>query len=201
MRSPVDDEARPVVRELVASVEPHDPQEAADQAWMLAWIDSGAQLWRLEKPATPPRHLAVYAILIDEPTRSIMVVDHRLAQAWLFPGGHVDDLEDPRLTARRELEEELRIEPPFHPVLGDDPFFLTVTQTRGPNTHTDVTLWFSFLADRNARITPDLREFGQVQWVAIDDRQGWPDGVYDPGLARFLDKLRARLGRGSVAVS
>ncbi|WP_189238954.1 NUDIX domain-containing protein [Planomonospora parontospora] len=159
-----------MVRDLVAAVEPHDPQEAAHQAWMLEWIGSGAQLFRLEKPSTPPQHLAVYAILIDEPTRSIMIVDHLLAQAWLFPGGHVDDLEDPRVTALREVAEELQITPGFHPEFGDAPFFVTVTQTRGADSHTDVTLWFVFQADRQAFITPDLREFRDVRWVPIDER-------------------------------
>ncbi|WP_329431240.1 NUDIX domain-containing protein (plasmid) [Streptosporangium sp. NBC_01495] len=184
-----DDQTRSAVRELVVSVQPHDPQEAADQAWILAWIDSGAQLWRVEKPATPPHHLVVYTILFDEPTRSIMIVYHLLAQAWLFPGGHSDDLENPRSTAWRELAEELQIQPPFHPVRGDDPIFLTVTQTRGPGTHTDVTMWFLFLADRDEAVVPDLGEFREVRWVPLDDRASWPEGVFDPALERFLDKL------------
>ncbi|GAT67049.1 NUDIX hydrolase [Planomonospora sphaerica] len=193
---PTGSTARAAVRDLVAAVEPYDLREAAHQAWMLEWIDSGAQLFRLEKPSTPPRHLAVYAVLIDDPTRSIMIVDHLLAQAWLFPGGHVDDLEDPRSAVCRELMEELRISPAFHPQTGDIPFFLTVTRTRGRHSHTDVTLWFCYSADRNAPITPDRREFGEVQWVPIDDRHAWPDGAYDPGLERFLGKLRACLDGG-----
>ncbi len=160
---------------------------------MLEWIDSGAQLFRLEKPSVPPQHLAVYAIVVDGPTRSVVIVDHLLARAWLFPGGHVDDLEDPRSAACRELMEELQISPPFHPQIGDNPFFLTVTQTRGEHSHTDVTMWFCFSADRSAPISPDPREFGQVRWVSIDDRQAWPAGAYDPGLERCLSKLRARL--------
>ncbi|MEU0481363.1 NUDIX domain-containing protein [Streptosporangium sp. NPDC006013] len=187
-----------MVRTLVASVEAGDPHEAADQQWMLEWIDSGAQLWRLEKPSTPPRHLAVYAILLDEPTQSIMIIFHALAQAWLFPGGHSDDLEDPRRTVVRELDEELQIAPPFHPAFGGDPFFLTVTQTRGNHSHTDVTLWFVFRADRNQPVTIDAREFSEVRWVPLQDRSSWPDGAFDPGLERFLSKLTARLN--SVAL-
>ncbi|MFI6513554.1 NUDIX domain-containing protein [Streptosporangium sp. NPDC050855] len=193
MSSLAEEHARSAVRELVAAMRPHDPQEATDQAWVFAWIDSGTQLWRVEKPATPPSHLVVYTVLFDEPTRSIMIVYHLLAQAWLFPGGHVDNLENPRSTARRELTEELQIEPPFHPALGDDPVFLTVTQTRGPNTHTDVTLWFLFLANREEPVVPDLREFSEVRWVPLDDRASWPEGVFDPGLERFLNKLTTLL--------
>ncbi|GGL54949.1 NUDIX domain-containing protein [Planomonospora parontospora] len=117
----------------------------------------------------------------------------------LWPGGHADDQEDPRASAVRELAEELRIAPGFHPAFGDVPCFLTVTQTRGVDSHTDVTLWFAFQANRDAVIVPDEREFAQVRWVPIDGRQGWPHGVFDPGLERFLDKLRTRLGRTPAA--
>ncbi|MFI7642956.1 NUDIX domain-containing protein [Nonomuraea sp. NPDC049400] len=185
---------RLVVRDLVQAVAPYDERESADQRWMLDWIDAGHPLFRTAKPATPPQHLAVYSVLIDAPTRSIMIVWHVLAQAWLFPGGHVDDLEDPRASVVRELAEELQIAPAFHPEFGDDPFFLTVTQTRGADSHTDVTLWFVFETDRDGPMVPDEREFGEVLWVPIDDRTAWPAGVFDPGLARFLAKLAARLG-------
>lgn len=196
---PADSDSRQLVRELVSAVEPYDRQEAADQQWMLDWVDSGAQLFRVRKPDTPPQHLAVYAVLLDEPTRSVMVVAHLLAQAWLFPGGHVDENEDPREATVRELDEELRICPSFHPAFGDDPLFLTVTQTRGHDSHTDVTMWFTFQADRSESIKPDPREFGEVQWVPIDDRRSWPSGAVDPGMDRFLGKLAARLGSEAFA--
>ncbi|WP_433228830.1 NUDIX domain-containing protein [Actinomadura formosensis] len=104
---------RGVVRNLVTGVSPFDEREAADRQWMLDWIQSGAPLFRTEKPANPPEHLAVYAALVDEDSRSVMLVDHVKAKAWLMPGGHVDPNEDPRQTIVRELDEELRIAPSF----------------------------------------------------------------------------------------
>jgi 8-oxo-dGTP diphosphatase len=189
-----DDGPRSVVRDLISGVSPHDEREAADQRRMLDWVDSGAQLFRLQKPATPPQHLVVYAALLDEANRSVMLVDHLLAQAWLFPGGHVDDGEDPRVTVVRELDEELQINPPFHPLFGDDPFFLTVTQTRGPHSHTDATMWFVFTADRTQPLTPDPREFSAVQWFALDDPNAWTGRTFDPEMLRFVDKLALRAG-------
>ncbi|MCW2943078.1 MAG: hydrolase [Actinomycetia bacterium] len=126
-----------------------------------------------------------------------MLVDHVKAKAWLMPGGHVDDGEDPRVTVVRELQEELRIGPPFHPSLGDAPLFLTVTQTRGEHSHTDVTMWFVFAADRDQEITPDPAEFSQVKWFGLDD-SSWAADQFDPGMARFVAKLSTALKRVST---
>lgn len=193
--SSVSERSRAVVRDLVVGVGPHDEREAADRRWMLDWVDSGAPLFRVAKPATPRQHLAVYAALLDEDTQSVMLVDHAKAKAWLFPGGHVDLDEDPRRCVVRELGEELGISPEFHPLTGDAPFFLTVTQTRGAHSHTDVTMWFVFRGDRRALITPDLSEFSAVQWFELDRETGWGADQFDPGMARFISKLSTALER------
>ena len=190
--SSVRSDPRQVVRDAVAVVTPYDEREASDQRWMLDWIDSGASLFRTAKPASPPEHLAVYAALLDEAAGTLMLVDHAKAKAWLMPGGHVDDGEDPRATVVRELAEELRIGPPFHPRFGSDPFFLTVTETRPPGTHTDVTLWFVFAADQTAPIVPDPAEFSQERWFALGDPAAWV-GDFDPQMFRFLAKLSLAL--------
>ncbi len=184
---------RAVVRGLVTDVTPHDALEADHRAWMLDWIDSGAQLFRVEKPATPPKHLAVYAVLLDEASRSVMLVAHILAQKWLMPGGHVDEGEDPRETVLRELQEELQIAPQFHRAFGDAPAFLTVTWTVPPFSHHDATLWFVFDADRSVPVIPDPREFSEVRWWSLDAPEGYSGGDFDPGFSRFLDKLSAHL--------
>jgi 8-oxo-dGTP pyrophosphatase MutT (NUDIX family) len=184
---------RLVVRDLVAGVCPHDPREDNDRKWILDWISSGAQLFRLAKPATPPQHLAVYAALLDEGSGSILYVHHAKAQAFLMPGGHVDDGENPCRTVVRELEEELGYVPPFHLAFGEDPFFVSVCQTRGRDSHTDVTLWFAFAADRAAPLTPDLAEFSQVRWFPLDEPTD--DLQFGPDVGRAVAKLSSALDR------
>lgn len=185
---------RDVVRDLVASVTPLDQHEVQDRAATLQWIGSGAPLFRITRPATPDRHLCVYFALFDEVRRSVLLVDHVKAGLWLFPGGHVDDGEDPRTTVLREAAEELRIDGEFHSRFGDEPLFLTVTKTRGEYSHTDVSFWFVLAADQDMRIEADPREANQVRWFALDDPAEWAHDRFDPHMARFRDKLLARLG-------
>lgn len=173
------------------AVSPADERETADRTEILDWIDSGAPLFRTAKPATPPRHLAVYAAIIDDDARSMMLVDHKKAQAWLLPGGHVDPGEDPRWSVEREAEEELGLSPKFHEKFGQ-PFFCSITETRGTGSHTDVTLWFVLKGDPAARIRPDLGEFNQVRWFPIEGTD-WSEECYDPHMQRFVSKLQATL--------
>ncbi|GAA4968687.1 8-oxo-dGTP pyrophosphatase MutT (NUDIX family) [Nonomuraea thailandensis] len=188
---PIADESRELVRALVEEMTPHDGREAADLKWTLDWVDSGAPLFRVAKPATPPCHLVAYAALVDRGRASVMLVDHLKARAWLPPGGHVDPGEDPRRTVLREVEEELGIAGRFHPVLGSAPFFLTVTRTRGADAHTDVSLWFVLEGDQQAPITPDLAEFAEVRWFALGGGARWAPDRFDPEMSRFVAKLEA----------
>jgi hypothetical protein len=82
----------------------------------------------------------------------------------------------------------------FHPRFSDDPFFLTVTRTRGEHSHTDVSFWFVLAADQGMRIEADPRGANGVRWFALDDPAEWAHDRFDPHMARFRDKLLARLG-------
>ena len=95
---------RSAIRQEVASIEPFDAIEHAHRQDVLAWIDAGAELCRLHKPATPAKHLVAYFVLVDED--HVLLVDHKNARLWLPSGGHVEPGEHPRATVARELEED-----------------------------------------------------------------------------------------------
>jgi hypothetical protein len=79
---------RAAILDEVASIQPVDPLEETHRSDALAWIDSGAPLCRTAKPATPPKHLVSYFAVVDG--HYILLVDHRSAQLWIPPGGHVE---------------------------------------------------------------------------------------------------------------
>lgn len=173
---------RDQIRVEVASVSPLDQVEAATQLDVLSWIDSGAELCRLSKPAVPPKHLVSYFAVVDGD--HILLVDHINAQLWLPSGGHVESGEHPRATAVREAKEELSIDGEF---LYERPLLLTSTTTVGATAgHTDVSLWYVLKGDRSRPIEFDRTEFCTVRWFHKDDV---PMHRTHPEMERFLAQL------------
>ena len=175
---------RASIRREVASILPLDELEETHRSDALAWIDSGAPLCRTSKPATPPKHLVSYIAVVDG--HDILLVDHKSAQLWLPPGGHVEHGEHPRETAVRELLEELKVVAK-HDIT--EPLMVTCTTTVGLAAgHVDVSLWYVVTVDRGQDIQFDRQEFERVKWFSYSDV---PTHRCDPQLERFLAKLGA----------
>ncbi|MEL6690553.1 MAG: NUDIX domain-containing protein, partial [Pseudomonadota bacterium] len=136
---------RAQIRDEIAGIVPFDEAERHVVDDALSWLDSGAEIFRLQKPATPPKHLVSYFLLVDGD--HILLVDHIKAGLWLPSGGHVDPGEHPRHTVQREIIEELGIEADF---LFPTPQFITATRTVGSTAgHVDVSLWYVVKGDRH----------------------------------------------------
>ena len=163
------------------------PTSEAERAqWMdaMAWVASGAPLFRTAKPATPPKHLVAYFPIIDGDY--ILLVDHKNAKRWLPTGGHVEAGENPRATVVRELREELGLEISEQEV--EAPLMVSVTETVGLTSgHTDVSLWYPVHGSRDAKLTFDASEFNAVRWFHFSEV---PLESTDPNLGHFLNKLR-----------
>jgi len=173
---------RDQIRTEVESISPLDEVEERTKAEVLDWIDSGAELCRLAKPATPSRHLVSYFAVVDGD--HMLLVDHINAQRWLPAGGHVEPGEHPRTTVIREAKEELAIRAGF---LREAPLLLTSTVTVGRTAgHTDVSFWYLLDGDRSRDISYDETEFHSVRWF---HRDSIPLHRADPEMPRFLAKL------------
>ncbi len=172
-----------LVRSELLSITPFDVIEREHVADALAWVESGAPLFRTAKPATPPKHLVSYFALIDE--GHILLVDHRNAGLWLPTGGHVDVGEHPRATVVRELKEELGIVASVADV--GPPTMVTVTETVGITAgHIDVSLWCVVAGQRSVPLDYDASEFNSVSWFRFSEA---PVHRSDPHLGRFLAKV------------
>ena len=177
------------VADYIRGIRSYDDIEAEHINDALRWIESGINIYRVEKPDKPPKHLVSYFVLIDPDRKSVLLVDHIKAQLWLPSGGHVDLGEDPKNTVIRELREELQLEAVFLRN-NEKPFFLTVSQTVGLTAgHTDVSLWYLVRGHVHEHLQFDRREFTDVQWFTFDEVLGSEASIFDPHMQRFTRKL------------
>ena len=175
---------RATIRADIAAIVPHDALEAAHQADALAWLDSGVEVFRLAKPATPPKHLVACFVVVDGD--HVLLVDHIKASRWLPPGGHVEPNEYPRLTVEREAEEELGLKAQF---VQAAPLMVTIMETVGaPPIHTDVSLWYVLHGSRTVDYAFAADEFLGIRWFPMN---ALPLDRCDPHLARFVEKYRS----------
>ena len=173
---------RAQIRAEIVGIVPLDELEKQHQQDAMVWVDSGVELCRLAKPATPPKHLVSYFALVDG--GEILLVDHKNAKLWLPTGGHVEVGEHPRDTVAREIVEELGIMPtaPIGP-----PEMMTVTTTVGiSHGHVDVSLWYVVRGQRQDALVFDRGEFNDVRWFPFAEV---PLARADPHMGRFLQKL------------
>lgn len=194
-----------IAHELVRQIDPVDEIERAHRADAIAWLESTDDVSRRARPATPPKHLVAYVVVIDPTNLNVFLVDHVIAGRWLPPGGHIEPGEHPREAARRELAEELDLEADFS-VVDTQPFFVTVTETVGiDHGHVDVSLWYAVAANQQTPMTVDPREFNAARWWTADEISSAPGEPFDPQFRRFMAKLRRarraiRTGTSSVQV-
>ena len=96
----------------------------------------------------------------------------------------------------RECREELGVDARPVPGIGRDPLLVTVTETRGPHTHTDVSLWHVVAARcDDPGLRPDPAEFAGVRWVWLEAVTREPIERLDPHMHRFATVLLDRTHR------
>ncbi len=176
---------RDQIQNLIISLSPFDAEETLHRKFVLTWIESGAELFRIKKPDTPNIHLVAYAIFIAD--GKMLLTDHKRSGLWLPPGGHVEPGEHPQNAVQREVFEELSVKANF---FFPDPLFLTVTKTvQEIPGHTDVSLWYVLKGNTSDVFHFDQSEFTQVRWFAPEEI---PTKT-DPHMSRFVQKLRSFL--------
>lgn len=76
--------------ESIQTINPFDDTEKEHLDDAVKWIKSGVEIFRIEKPATPSKHLVCYAVLCDIDKQKILLFEHKKAELLLPGGGHVD---------------------------------------------------------------------------------------------------------------
>ena len=183
---------RDEILSVVQGMTPYDDVEQLHVDDAIDWIQGTDDLFRITKPDNPPKHLVSYFVVFDPKVNKLLLVDHIKANMWLPSGGHVEIDEHPRETVRREAMEELGLVADFS-VIGEAPAFITVTQTRGAGTHTDVSLWYVIAGDSTSDINYDPREMRGLRWLDFAEVLAMDDQLLDPHMKRFVRKFKGML--------
>ncbi len=117
----------------------------------------------------PQEHFCIMFLPFEPSTGQMLVVHHKKAGMWLFPGGHIEPGESTIEALNREVQEELGFSSTFPETTS--PFMFSVTRAidnidRECKTHFD--LWFELPAEAS-RTRTDSEEFFESRWVDFDD--------------------------------
>lgn len=149
----------------ISALSPYDEIENRDIETTLQWLKSAEQL---NKPYNMEEHLGVFAVVLSQDRERTFLLNHRKAQLWLPPGGHVDLGQKLHECALMEAGEELAIKEPK--LLTEVPIFLTRTVTQGMNAgHIDVTSWLLVEGNEQSDYQIQTKEASQSGWVKIGE--------------------------------
>lgn len=180
---------------LIQLVNCYDKTEKEHIKDAIDWINSDTEIFRIEKPATPIKHLVCYAVLYDVSKQKILLLKLKNAGLFLPNGGHMEKEEMPYETVQRELQEELGINGKYILKNWRLPFFITQIKTVGKTSgHIDVDLWYLLKGDSEEPIKTDSqdfqREFGEFKWYTINEILKMPLNTLDLHMHRFVGKLK-----------
>jgi 8-oxo-dGTP pyrophosphatase MutT (NUDIX family) len=167
---------------------PADAGRLADFATLLT-----APPGPLHERRTVPGHVTASGVVVDLPSRRVLLIHHNALGRWLPPGGHVEAGELPPTAARREVREEVGIS--VGPVLSTDPrrpmpididsHPIPANPKRGEPAHAHHDFRFAFAAKIADPLVADAAEVSAAAWVAFDDER------VPANLRPTLDKLLA----------
>ena len=180
---------------LIKSVDCYDEIEKEHIENTINWINSDAEIFRIEKPATPIKHLVCFTVLYDVEKQKILLLEHKTSGLILPSGGHIENGEMPHETVQRELQEELGISGEYIFKNWKIPFFVTQIETVGKTSgHIDVDLWYLLKGDSEKPVKTDCqdfqREFGKFNWYTLDEILKIPLNTLDLNMHRFVGKLK-----------
>lgn len=168
-------------KEAIASITPFDQRESQDIQQTLDWLQSAQQI---HKPDNMKEHLGVIFFVLSPDRTQTFMLNHKKAQMWLPPGGHVNMGQTFEEAVKFEIKEELGIEAKF---LLPHPFFLSRTLTSGLNAgHIDITAWFILEGDPSVAYRVQEKEASEAKWIAISALLDFP---YQSNLPRAALKL------------
>lgn len=123
---------------------------------------------KLTREENPLSHMCAMFLTYNPTEKKVLVVHHKKAKSWIFPGGHIEKGELPFETAAREAEEEIGVS--IHNILLSAPFGAQVLDIDNPpqicREHYDI---FYALASTANKVIVNPKEFHDYEWISADE--------------------------------
>ena len=103
------------LRDQILAFVPQNQQEQRDRQELLAWLDSGIDIYSRQCNAA---HLTASAWVVSPDRRQVLMAYHNLYDSWAWLGGHADGDHDLLAVALREVRGESGLTD-VHPVSRD----------------------------------------------------------------------------------
>ncbi len=118
-----------------------------------------------------PGHVTASGVVVDLPSRRVLLIRHNVLGRWLPPGGHVEAGELPPAAARREVLEEVGIDvgPASVVPIDIDSHPIPANERREEPAHMHHDFRFVFAADPDDPLVADAAEVSAAAWVWFDD--------------------------------
>ena len=159
------------LKEQVLAFVPQNEQEETDRLALLAWLDSGIDIYTRRCNAA---HLTASAWVVSPDRKQVLMVYHNLYNSWAWLGGHADGMEDLQAVAEKEVREEsglTELKP-----LGDGIFSLEILTVDGHekrgkyvSSHLHLNVTYLFEADPSAPVFIKPDENSGVAWFAVEE--------------------------------
>ena len=166
--------------------QPRDDREAADVDRLQRLVERGDP-WSRRSPL----HITASALVVDPPSRGVLLRWHPRLQCWLQVGGHGDPTEtDPWAIALREAREEtgLDVLAPLTPALERRPVQVVIVPVPAggeepAHEHADIRYALATATPERARAESSD---AAVRWLSVDDARA---EITEPNLRELLDRV------------
>ena len=180
------------LRQEIEAFRPGCPQEAADRAEMLRWLDTHPQALEREDEQG---HFTASAWIVNPARDQVLMAYHNIYQAWTWLGGHADGECCLHAVALREAEEEtgVRARPVQAEIFSVETLPVPEHVKRGKtvrgHVHLNVTYLLEAPQDAFLRAKPD--ENSGVKWrLASEVREDNTEPCMLPVYRKLTDRVR-----------
>ncbi len=179
--------------EKIVAFPPSCPQEAADKALLLRWMDWGGDILTRENQTA---HLTASAWVVSPDRTQVLMAYHNLYRSWAWLGGHADGDADLQAVAAREAREESGIQTlrPLGEIASLEILTVDGHKKRGSYvpSHLHLNVTYLFEADPSEPLAVKADENSAVGWINVADI---PEKSTEPWFVeRIYSKLIRKMG-------